>query len=330
MRKIYKEGKIQIILGDAQIVLDTIQENTIDLTLTDPPYFLDKLDEEWKHEEVLKGKNSVGVVKNLPAGMKFSPQQSKKFYEWFRPIAKKIMRILKPGGWFVSFAHPRLFHRLILALEDEGFWLRDTFIWIYTQNQPKAFSLSHFLKKIDLPKEERKKLEEELRVFKIPKVKSCYEPIIIAQKPPERTLLHNWRKYGVGLFNVQFKQGERKFPSTVITTESIEPILDKYFLVEKPTKKEKGEYNDHPTVKPLSLCKFLIELTTKENAVVLDPFMGSGTTALACAETNRNFIGIEINSHYFDITIRRLKDFLTDKKEIKKNKGTIMPKLFIN
>ncbi|MCM8808024.1 MAG: site-specific DNA-methyltransferase [Candidatus Omnitrophica bacterium] len=325
----YKEGKIQIILGDAQTILDTIQENTVDLVLTDPPYFLDKLDEGWKHEEILKGKNSCGVVKNLPMGMKFSPQQSKKFYEWFRPIAKKIRRVLKPGGWFISFSHPRLFHRLILALEDENFWLRDTFIWIYTQNQPKAFSLSHFLEKINLPEKEREKIEEELKIFKVPKVKSCYEPIIVAQKPPEKTLLDNWIKYGVGLFNVQLKQGEKKFPSTVITVENIDPLLDKYFLVEKPKKEEKGKYNDHPTVKPLNLCKFLIELTTKEKALVIDPFMGSGTTALACAETNRNFIGIEINGHYFDITIKRLKDFLTNKKEIEK-KRDIMPKLFIS
>jgi len=292
----------QIILGDASKVLEELEENTIDLVLTDPPYFLDKLDENWKHENVKKGKLSSGIVKNLPVGMKFSPQQSYKAYNWFLDISGKIIRVLKPGGWFLSFSYPRIFHRFACAVEDAGFHLRDIFIWIYTQNQPKAFSLNHFLKEQD---EEMKEL---LRIYKVPKVKSCFELIIVAQKPPEGTLLENFKKYKVGLFNTSLIQGENKFPSNIITTEKINPIFDKYFLIDKPGKKEKGYYNDHPSVKPIKLCKFLIELTTLENAIVLDPFMGSGTTIIASILSKRNYIGVEISEHYFNIAKRRIEE----------------------
>lgn len=64
----------------------------------------------------------------------------------------------------------------------------------------------------------------------------------------------------------------------------------------------------HPTQKPLSLMKWCIE-TAKipEGATILDPFMGSGTTGVACVQTNRNFIGIEIDPTYYDIAEKRIK-----------------------
>jgi len=64
--------------------------------------------------------------------------------------------------------------------------------------------------------------------------------------------------------------------------------------------------NNHPTVKPIKLIEYLIKLTTRENQVVLDPFLGSGTTAVACKRINRRFIGIEINEEYYNIAINRI------------------------
>ncbi|PIR40210.1 MAG: hypothetical protein COV33_00980 [Candidatus Zambryskibacteria bacterium CG10_big_fil_rev_8_21_14_0_10_34_34] len=68
----------------------------------------------------------------------------------------------------------------------------------------------------------------------------------------------------------------------------------------------KGKTRIHPTQKPLGLIKDLIELTTKEGDLVLDPFMGSGTTALACKQLSRNFVGFEINKEYCQMAEERL------------------------
>ena len=66
---------------------------------------------------------------------------------------------------------------------------------------------------------------------------------------------------------------------------------------------------EHPTQKPLSLMKWCLEvMKIKQNATILDPFMGSGTTGVACAQTGRNFIGIEIDPGYFEIAQRRIHD----------------------
>jgi len=72
--------------------------------------------------------------------------------------------------------------------------------------------------------------------------------------------------------------------------------------------------NIHPTVKPVELMKYLVKLVTKENALVLDPFLGSGTTAIACRQLCRNFIGIEKEAEYVKIAEARIKDELEQKK----------------
>jgi len=64
----------------------------------------------------------------------------------------------------------------------------------------------------------------------------------------------------------------------------------------------------HPTQKPLSLMKWVLENYTNEGDTILDPFMGSGTTGVACVQTGRNFIGIEIDPTYFAIAERRIKE----------------------
>ena len=76
----------------------------------------------------------------------------------------------------------------------------------------------------------------------------------------------------------------------------------------KPTRAEKGDYNTHLSVKPVQLISHLVKLFTKENAVVIDPFMGSGTTAIACIQSKRRYVGFDLNKEYIKITERRAKD----------------------
>ena len=71
--------------------------------------------------------------------------------------------------------------------------------------------------------------------------------------------------------------------------------------------KDKIKYN-HPTIKPLNIIQNFIINSSKEGEIVLDPFMGSGTTAIACMNTNRNYIGFELDKGYYDIILERIKN----------------------
>ncbi len=84
----------------------------------------------------------------------------------------------------------------------------------------------------------------------------------------------------------------------------------RFFYCAKASKKERGEGNNHPTVKPVSLIKYLVTLVTPPDGVCLDPFMGSGTTAIACINTNRNYIGFELDEDYYRESKQRLESFM--------------------
>lgn len=79
----------------------------------------------------------------------------------------------------------------------------------------------------------------------------------------------------------------------------------KYFIT--PTNTEDKKAWKHPTPKPVSIIRTLIENSTKEDDVVLDPFMGSGTTAIAAMQGNRHYIGFELNKEYYDTSCKRIK-----------------------
>lgn len=91
--------------------------------------------------------------------MKLDPQQGRRFYEWYAQVTQAVCRVLKPGGFFFSFSSPRLYHRLTCAVEDTGFLIRDTFLWVYLQNQPKAMSLNHFIDRMPIPRAAKESLK---------------------------------------------------------------------------------------------------------------------------------------------------------------------------
>ena len=82
---------------------------------------------------------------------------------------------------------------------------------------------------------------------------------------------------------------------------------DRFFYCAKASKKERGEGNSHPTVKPVALMKWLVRLVTPEGGVVLDPFAGSGTTLVACKMLGRKCVGIEREPEYVEIINQRLR-----------------------
>lgn len=80
-------------------------------------------------------------------------------------------------------------------------------------------------------------------------------------------------------------------------------------IIVKNKKTKINGKNAHDTEKPVKLMEILIENSSKENQVVLDPFMGYGATAIACLNTNRNYIGFEIDTHYYKLSEQRLENY---------------------
>ena len=301
---------ITILHNDCLIELEKLQDNSIDCVITDPPYFIDKLDNAWSSTEIKNDKKN-SHIKHLPKGMKFDKSQVKNLYDYYLELSKLLFRKMKPGAYFLSFSSPRLYHAIAMSCEIAGFEIRDMINWVYTQSMPKGMSVSHIIEKMDITPEEKAALKEEYKDFKTPQIRSCFEPICVAMKPiGNSTFIKNELQFKTGLLNFSQKVGANndRVPANIITTEEYTESYDKNFLVCKPNKAEKGENNTHITVKPIQLMEHLIKLFSKEGALIIDPFLGSGTTALACKNTKRRCIGIELNEEYFKISQSRLGD----------------------
>lgn len=283
---------IELLNGDCLVLLKKLEDNSIHCVITDPPYFLNGLNNEWNPDIIQKKVSKSGIIRGLPVGMKFDPKQGKDFQKFYSKISKEVFRVLKPGGFFLSFSQPRLVHRMGVAIEDEGFEIRDMYAWYYTKKaQMKAFKQDHFVYKMNISEERKQDIIIKLRGRKTPQLKPQFESIILSQKPKKGTSVNNWLEYETGLIDTNVLLNGN-YPSTVM-------------LVEKPTK---DEYNYHLTVKPTKLIEHLISIFTLDNQTILDPFMGSGTTGVACKNLNRNFIGIELDAGYFEIAKKRINE----------------------
>jgi site-specific DNA-methyltransferase (adenine-specific) len=298
---------IHIMHGDCMIEVNKLEDNSIDCVITDPPYFIDKLDNNWSSDEV---KNDVknSHVTHLPKGMKFDKKQVKTLYDYYLELAKLLFKKMKPGAYFLSFSSPRLYHAIAMACDIAGFEIRDMINWTYTQSMPKGMSISHVIEKMKISAEEKTKLIEEYKDFKTPQIRSCFEPICVAMKPMGKlTFIANELNFKTGLLDFSQKVGidGDRVPANIITTEEYNEQYDKNFLISKPSKAEKGKNNTHITVKPVTLMEHLIKLFSKKGSLVVDPFLGSGTTALACKNTERRCLGIELNKEYYEISKNR-------------------------
>ncbi|MBW5390230.1 DNA-methyltransferase [Brachyspira hampsonii] len=294
------ESSYYIFNKDCREGLKKIPDNNIDFIVTDPPYFIDGMDNNWNDGELKRRSKYSNVIGGIPAGMKFDRKQGENLQKFLEPICLDFFRILKPGGFCIIFSQGRLYHRTAMALDLAGFEIRDLMAWKY-EGQAKAFSQDHFIKRDkNKTEEEKEKLIAELRGLKTPQLKPQMEPMVLAQKPREGTFVENWEKYQVGLMNTN-ESLDGKFPGTVMEVSK------------NIRKNETDEKIEHMTVKPVHLISHLIRLFTKEGQTVLDPFVGSGSHAIAAVMNNRNFIGYEIEKKYFDIAKNRLEKEVSQK-----------------
>lgn len=279
----------RIILGDSQIELPKLADNSVSVVITDPPYFIDGMGDDWDDTALNKKVAKSGVIGGLPVGMKFDKNQSKKLLRFLEPVARQWVRVTKPGGFVLCFMQPRLAHAATMAMENAGIEIRDVLTW-QRSGQAKAFSQDHFVKKRkDLTDAEKEHILNTLRGRKTPQLRPLGESIILGQVPKEGTFVDNWMKWGVGLIDTKnpFIDTD-KFPSTIM---------------EVPRPRER---HGHLTPKPVPLLRHLIRIFGGKNPIVLDCFAGSGSTGEAAIAENCGFIGIEKDDDFYKVMCDRL------------------------
>lgn len=306
-------NRAELHLNSALTVLPSIADKSIDLIVTDPPYFIDGMGDDWNVDGLRRRADRAKVVGSLPTGMKFDPRQAFALQSFMRAVFEEALRVLKPGGFCITFSQARLYHRMGVAAEDAGFEVRDMLGWVY-EGQAKAFSQNHFIRKMNVSVREKAALITSLAGRKTPQLKPCIEPMVLAQKPKEGTFVANWTKHGVGLVDTT-QTLDGKFPGNLMR-------------VPKPTREEKGIGNDHLTVKPVALIAHLIKLFSTEGQIVLDPFMGSGSHGIAAAQSGRRFIGVEINPKHFRIAEDRIASAASSTTPRRLSGGTRKPLAF--
>jgi site-specific DNA-methyltransferase (adenine-specific) len=286
--------------GDCRSLIKKIDNSSIDLILSDIPYGISF--DDW---DVLHNNTNSALLGTSPAQIQTGKIFQKRgkplngwseadkkipmeYYNWVCSWVDDWYRVLKPGASVFVFAGRRLAHRCICAFEDTGFIYKDMIGW---DRQKAAHRAQHISKVFERRKDY--KSSKEWEGWKVGNLRPVFEPILWFMKPYKigGTLADNVLQYRLGAYN--------------------ENILEKYgqktnnlFCIDSNS----SDRGLHPTQKPLKLMELLIELTTRENQVVLDPFMGSGTTGVACKNLDRDFIGIELNEEYFKIAEKRINE----------------------
>jgi len=337
---------IDLRLGDCLEVLKTLEDNSVDSIVTDPPYGISFMNKKWDYD--------VPSVE----------------------IWKECLRVLKPGGHLLSFGGSRTYHRLACAIEDSGFEIREQIMWIYGSGLSKSHNIGKALDKMGI--------DNDLHNMGTA-LKPAHEPICMARKPiSEKTIAENVLKHGTGGINIddcrignelrtipihsddvkddttmfglhktiqheRIETTQGRFPANIMFDEEVGKLLDeqsgisktrpnlnykhnktisngkvfqsrgtytsredmggasRFFYSPKASKKERGDDNIHPCVKPIKLMEYLITLVTPKGGTVLEPFMGSGSTGIAAKNLGMSFLGIEREEEYFNIAKQRIK-----------------------
>ena len=377
----------KILHGDSLELLKSLDDNSVDNIVTDPPYGYSFMGKDWD-----KAVPSVEL--------------------W-----KECLRVLQPGGFAFIMSAPRsdVHSEMVKRLEQSGFRVDFTPIyWTYATGFPKAMNVGK--------KTEEEKLDGSYSGYQ---PKPAVEVIIVVMKSlTEKTYVDQAMKNGKGVtwldnVRIPFKgqndtveaNSKGRFPANLLVQDDVlndgkitkstgglgdinvetkfgqtsnriqkpfnyqdEGSFSRYYdldawwkeriqdlplnvqatypfmIVPKASKSEKNKgldaldekqkvfngqslepskdmkgveqkfttlpsKNFHPTVKPISLMSYLVTLGSREGEVVLDPFVGSGTTCIAAKLLNRNYIGMEMNDEYVVIAEERIKSYEPEKKE---------------
>jgi DNA modification methylase len=260
--------------------MDSRPANSIHAVVTDPPYGLKEYTATEK-DKLRKGKGGVwrippsfdGCVRNpVPRFTILSDDEHDKLKQFFSEFARRALRILVPGGHVFIATNPLLSHLVYLPLMESGF-----------EKRGEIIRLVQTLRGGDRPKNAHTEFSE---VTVMPR--SAWEPWGLFRKPCEGRVQDNLRKWKTG--------GLRRISSDA-------PFSD--VILSSPTRSEERSISPHPSLKPQSFMRQIVRASLPLGAgVVLDPFMGGGSTIAAAIAVGYESIGIELDQTFLKIATK--------------------------
>ncbi len=258
----------RIIQGDCLNVLKTFPDNCVDLIVTSPPY----------------ADNRKKSYQGVPI---------EQYVNWFLPISEQLKRVLRPDGSFVLNIKERSVNgerqtyilELILAMRKQGWLWTEEYIWHKKNCYPGKW-----------PNRFRDAWERCLHFTKQKKFKMFQEAVMVPMGSWAQKRLAKLSDTDRIRDESRSLSGFGKNVSNWLGRKYVYPTNVLHFATECANR-------NHSATFPVSLPSWFIKLFTQEGDLVLDPFIGSGTTALACIELNRHYLGIELMNEYYQLAL---------------------------
>lgn len=262
----------QILEGDCLSILPTLPANSVDLIVTSPPYADQRKD------------TYGGIEPDI-------------YVEWFLPIADELKRVLKPEGSFVLNIKERVVNgerhtyvlELIIALRKQGWLWTEEYVWHKRNSYPGKW-----------PNRFRDGWERCLHFTKQKKFAMYQDAVRVPMGDWSQSRLKNLSETDKRRDNSKVESGFGKKISNWIGRELAYPDNVLHLATECSNK-------SHSAAFPVELPSWFIKLFTVPGNTVLDPFIGSGTTAVAAIELNRHYVGIELSAKYIEIAKHRVE-----------------------
>jgi len=260
--------------GDCLDVMKKLPDNSINLVVTSPPY----------------GDTRSKQYDDIPIDQ---------YVEWFLPISKEIKRILKPDGSFILNIKERVREgerqtyvlELIIKMREQGWLWTEEYIW-------------H--KKTSVPGYWKNRFRDAWeRCLHFNKEKNFYMDQKSVMVPIAEATIKRVKNRNQKTENVRRETATHSgFGTNVSNWEGKEKVYPTNVLFMSPETKNTG----HSAAFPVRLPTWFIKLFSREGDTVLDPFGGSGSTALACLNENRNYILIEKKPEFIEVIKGRIKN----------------------
>lgn len=277
------EIKTDIYLGDSKDVLKRLSDNSIDLIVTSPPYADQR-------------NGTYGGIRH------------DKYVDWFLPISEQLLRVLKPTGTFVLNIKEKVVEgerstyvmELILEMRKQGWLWTEEFIWHKKNCYPGKW-----------PNRFRDAWERLLQFNKDKRFHMYQDEVMVPMGDWSKSRLKNLSETDKIRDNSKVGSGFGKNISNWLTRDKAYPTNVLHLATECSNK-------SHSAAFPEELPEWFIKLFTKENDLVLDPFMGSGTTLFVANRMKRHSIGIDNVPEYYEMVKKQIKPvelYLLEPKE---------------